>query len=93
MVVELKCSFQDSEYLYFVMEYLAGGDFMNLLIKEDVLEESACRFYMAELILAVEYIHSLGYIHRDIKPDNILLQLNGHIKLIDFGLVKFVTYS
>lgn len=63
---------------------------MNLLIKEDILEEDSCRFFMAEIILSVEYIHKLGYIHRDLKPDNILIGASGHIKLIDFGLVKFV---
>ena len=70
------------------MEYLPGGDFMNLLIKKDILSEEYARFYTAELILAIESIHKLDCIHRDIKPDNILIDKFGHIKLSDFGLAK-----
>ena len=86
--VELKASFQEDDYLYLVMEYLPGGDLMNLLIKKDILTESEARFYIAELILAIEEIHKLDCIHRDIKPDNVLIGKNGHIKLSDFGLAK-----
>ena len=70
------------------MEYLPGGDLMNLLIKLEIFPEEMAKFYMAESILAVEYVHSLNYIHRDLKPDNILIDENGHIKLTDFGLCK-----
>ena len=87
-IVELKASFQDDEYLYLVMEYLPGGDLMNLIIKKDILTEDEARFYIAELILSIESIHKLECIHRDIKPDNILIDKNGHIKLSDFGLAK-----
>ena len=87
-IVELKASFQEGEYLYLVMEYLPGGDFMNLLIKKDILPEDEARFYTAELILAIESIHKFDCIHRDIKPDNILIDKTGHIKLSDFGLAK-----
>ena len=87
-IVELKASFQEDDFLYLVMEYLPGGDFMNLLIKKDILTEQEARFYIAELILAIESIHKLDCIHRDIKPDNILIDKNGHIKLSDFGLAK-----
>ena len=87
-IVELKASFQDEEYLYLVMEYLPGGDLMNLLIQKDILTEEEARFYIAELILSIESIHKLDCIHRDIKPDNILIDKNGHIKLSDFGLAK-----
>ena len=87
-IVELKASFQEDDFLYLVMEYLPGGDFMNLLIKKDILTEEEARFYLAELILAIESIHKLDCIHRDIKPDNILIDKTGHIKLSDFGLAK-----
>ena len=70
------------------MEFLPGGDLMNLLIKKDIFTEDEARFYTAELILAIESIHKLDCIHRDIKPDNILIDKNGHIKLSDFGLAK-----
>ena len=87
-IVELKESFQENDYLYLVMEYLPGGDLMNLLIKKDIFTENEARFYLSELILAIESIHKLDCIHRDIKPDNILIDQNGHIKLSDFGLAK-----
>ena len=87
-IVELKASFQEDDFLYLVMEFLPGGDFMNLLIEKDKLTEEEAKFYIAELILAVESIHKLDCIHRDIKPDNILIDKNGHIKLSDFGLAK-----
>ena len=87
-IVDLKASFQEDDFLYLVMEFLPGGDFMNLLIEKDKLTEEEARFYIAELILAVDSLHKLDCIHRDIKPDNILIDKNGHIKLSDFGLAK-----
>ena len=87
-IVELRASFQEGDYLYLVMEFLPGGDLMNLLIEKDILKEEEAKFYVAELILAVESIHKLDCIHRDIKPDNILIDKDGHIKLSDFGLAK-----
>lgn len=87
-VVELYCSFQDPEYLFLVMEYLPGGDMMTWLMEKEIFTEEETRFYMAELVLAVYSIHQLNYVHRDLKPDNILLDANGHIKLSDFGLCK-----
>jgi serine/threonine kinase 38 len=88
MIVELKQSFQDANYLYLVMEFLQGGDLMTLLMRKDVLSEDESRFYIAETILAIESVHKHNYIHRDLKPDNILLDRDGHIKLTDFGLCK-----
>ncbi|KAL4506936.1 hypothetical protein ABPG72_001357 [Tetrahymena utriculariae] len=87
-IVELKSSFQDEKYLYLVMEYLAGGDLMNVLIKKDILTEEEAKFYTAELVLAIDSVHKMNYIHRDLKPDNILIAKDGHIKLSDFGLCK-----
>nr|XP_023655583.1 serine/threonine-protein kinase LATS2 [Paramormyrops kingsleyae] len=85
-VVRLYYSFQDRDSLYFVMDYIPGGDMMNLLIRMGVFPENLARFYVAELTLAIESVHRMGFIHRDIKPDNILIDLDGHIKLTDFGL-------
>ena len=87
-IVELKESFQEGNYLYLVMEFLGGGDLMGLLIRKDILSEEEAKFYVAEIILAIESLHKLNCIHRDIKPDNILISNNGHIKLSDFGLTK-----
>ena len=85
-VVTLYYSFQDAQYLYLIMEFLPGGDLMTMLIRWQIFTEDVTRFYMAECILAIEAIHKIGFIHRDIKPDNILIDSRGHIKLSDFGL-------
>ncbi|KAF8973150.1 kinase-like domain-containing protein [Flammula alnicola] len=85
-IVRLYYSFQDRDHLYLVLEYMGGGDLLNLLIERDVFEEDFTRFYVAEMILAIESCHRHGFIHRDIKPDNFLFDPQGHIKLSDFGL-------
>ncbi|TMW92178.1 hypothetical protein EJD97_013412 [Solanum chilense] len=87
-IVKLYCSFQDDEFLYLIMEYLPGGDMMTLLMRKDTLTEDEARFYVAETVLAIESIHIHNYIHRDIKPDNLLLDRYGHLRLSDFGLCK-----
>lgn len=87
-IVNLKSSFQEGNYLYLVMEYLPGGDLMSLLMKMNTLTENQAKFYLCEMILAIESIHNINCIHRDIKPDNILIDKEGHIKISDFGLAK-----
>ncbi|KAI9118533.1 hypothetical protein K1719_010865 [Acacia pycnantha] len=87
-IVKLHYSFQDSDFLYLIMEYLPGGDIMTLLMREDILSEDVARFYIAESILAIHSIHQHNYVHRDIKPDNLILDKKGHLKLSDFGLCK-----
>ncbi|EGD82511.1 AGC/DMPK/GEK protein kinase [Salpingoeca rosetta] len=85
-ITQLHFAFQDEDNLYLVMEYYSGGDILTLLSKfEDRMEEDMVRFYAAEVILAIDSLHRLGYVHRDIKPDNIVLSKNGHIRLADFG--------
>eukprot|EP01036_Dinobryon_divergens_P024063 gene24063-32478_t len=84
-IVTLYYSFQDTRYLYMVMEYLPGGDLMGLLMKKDTFTELETMQYVAEISMAISSVHALGYIHRDLKPDNILLDWGGHIKLIDLG--------
>uniref|UniRef100_A0A8C5UEF6 non-specific serine/threonine protein kinase n=1 Tax=Malurus cyaneus samueli TaxID=2593467 RepID=A0A8C5UEF6_9PASS len=81
---KLFCAFQDDKYLYMVMEYMPGGDLVNLMSNYDVPEKWA-KFYTAEVVLALDAIHSMGLIHRDVKPDNMLLDKFGHLKLADFG--------
>ncbi|KIJ67938.1 hypothetical protein HYDPIDRAFT_148062 [Hydnomerulius pinastri MD-312] len=85
-IVKLHYSFQDRDNLYLVLEYMGGGDLLNLLIERDVFEEDFTRFYVAEMVLAIESCHKHGFIHRDIKPDNFLFDPEGHIRLSDFGL-------
>lgn len=87
-VCQLCYAFQNSEFLYLVMEFLPGGDLMTLLIDRDTLTEEAARFYIAEMVVAIDTIHKLGFIHRDVKPDNLLIDKDGHLKLSDFGLCK-----
>ncbi|KTF97915.1 hypothetical protein cypCar_00004443 [Cyprinus carpio] len=76
----------DKVLRYLVMDYYVGGDLLTLLSKfEDRLPEDMAKFYLAEMVLAVDSVHQLHYVHRDIKPDNILMDMNGHIRLADFG--------
>ncbi|KAM0564121.1 hypothetical protein ACHAPJ_000330 [Fusarium lateritium] len=84
--VPLIASFQDPANLYLVMEYMPGGDFLGLLIRQNILQEHIAQFYIAEMILAMEEAHRLNFIHRDIKPDNFLISATGHLKISDFGL-------
>ncbi|KAM7223209.1 Protein kinase-like domain containing protein [Rhypophila decipiens] len=85
-IVPLIESFEDISNLYLVMEYMPGGDFLGLLIRENTIHESVARFYVAEMVLCVEAAHALQCIHRDIKPDNFLISASGHLKIADFGL-------
>jgi serine/threonine protein kinase len=83
-IVKLHFAFQDERYLYMVMDYMPGGDLVNLMSNFDVPEKWA-KFYCAEIVLAVDSIHKMGFVHRDVKPDNMLLDKNGHVRLADFG--------
>lgn len=87
-IVKLVYSFQDVDHLYLIMEFMGGGDLLNLLIEKDIFAEDFAKFYVAEMILSIHEAHRLGYIHRDIKPDNFLFTSEGHVKLADFGLCQ-----
>ncbi|CAC5362233.1 CDC42BP [Mytilus coruscus] len=85
-ITNLHYAFQDENFLYLVMDYYCGGDLLTLLTKfEEGLPEDLAKFYIAEMVLAISSLHKLGYVHRDIKPDNVLIDLSGHIVLADFG--------
>jgi serine/threonine protein kinase len=87
-IVCLHHAFQTSDKLYFVMDYCPGGDMFHHLAKQRRFSERVCSVYAAEIVLALEYLHSFGIIYRDLKPENLLLDGNGHLKLADFGLAK-----
>lgn len=71
--------------MYLVMEYLPGGDLLSLMIRQGAFDEELSRFYLAEMTLALNALHQMGFVHRDVKPENILLDRFGHLKLADFG--------
>ncbi|XP_018568813.1 rho-associated protein kinase 1 isoform X2 [Anoplophora glabripennis] len=83
-IVQLHFAFQDAKHLYMVMDYMPGGDIVNLMSNYDIPETWA-KFYTMEVVLALDIIHSMGFVHRDVKPDNMLLDKYGHLKLADFG--------
>ncbi|OII71474.1 protein kinase domain-containing protein [Cryptosporidium andersoni] len=88
-ITRLYYYWEDSHFYYMLMEYMPGGDMMRHLMEYHTFDENTAKFYIAEVILALDYLHNnQEYIHRDIKPDNILLDEKGHIKLVDFGLSR-----
>ena len=82
----IMASFQDPEYLYMVFEFYSGGDLLYHLNKEKIFPELRTRFYIAEISIALFFLHNRGIIYRDLKLENILLDYEGHIKLVDFGM-------
>eukprot|EP00735_Rhodelphis_limneticus_P008517 TRINITY_DN2155_c0_g1::TRINITY_DN2155_c0_g1_i1::g.12753::m.12753 TRINITY_DN2155_c0_g1::TRINITY_DN2155_c0_g1_i1::g.12753 ORF type:complete len:456 (-),score=146.91,sp/P54644/KRAC_DICDI/44.54/1e-132,Pkinase/PF00069.20/1.9e-75,Pkinase_Tyr/PF07714.12/9.4e-36,PH/PF00169.24/1.3e-23,PH_11/PF15413.1/1.1e-08,PH_3/PF14593.1/1e-05,PH_3/PF14593.1/1.6e+02,Kinase-like/PF14531.1/19,Kinase-like/PF14531.1/3.4e-05,Pkinase_C/PF00433.19/1.4e-05,PH_9/PF15410.1/9.9e-05,PH_9/PF15410.1/4.6e+03,PH_8/PF15409.1/0.00068,PH len=89
-IVGLQYAFQTNEKLYMVMDYVAGGELYFHLRNERRFPEKRVKLYMAELVLALEYLHKLNIIYRDLKPENILLGTDGHLHLTDFGLSKIM---
>ena len=92
---KLEYSFINNGYLYFIMDYYPGGDLLHYMNKKDTLTEDEAKFYIAEIILGVDSLHKNNCIHRDIKPDNIFIDQEGHLKIGDFGLSIFsndITY-
>lgn len=84
---------QDEHFIFFLMEYLPGGDLMKHLIDREIFSEPVAKFYTAQIAVATGYMHDhLLYVHRDIKPDNVLFDTNGHTKLVDFGLSRVLPY-
>ncbi|KAI5164331.1 serine/threonine-protein kinase MRCK [Nematocida ausubeli] len=78
-------SFQDRNALYFLTDFISGGDLGSLACREGVLSEEMIRFFIGELLMALSELHGLGFVHRDIKPENVLIDSDGHIRLADFG--------
>ena len=87
-LVNLLAVTQDKECVYFVMEYVCGGEFFSHLRSVGRFSEAAARFYAAEIVSAFDYLHSHNIIYRDMKPENILVDKDGHVKITDFGFAK-----
>jgi len=87
-VVRLHCAFHDHGRLYLLMDWHNGGQLLALLEDHSPFLESEARFYLAELVLAIHYLHSHGIVHRDLKPENVLLNSVGHVVVTDFGASK-----
>ena len=87
-IAPLLFSFQDKEYLYMVNDLMSGGDLRYWYIQKKIFTEKECKFIVACIILALEYLHSNKIIHRDLKPENILFDKNGYIHITDFGIAK-----
>eukprot|EP00186_Timspurckia_oligopyrenoides_P001223 CAMPEP_0182446486 /NCGR_PEP_ID=MMETSP1172-20130603/4232_1 /TAXON_ID=708627 /ORGANISM="Timspurckia oligopyrenoides, Strain CCMP3278" /LENGTH=549 /DNA_ID=CAMNT_0024642423 /DNA_START=59 /DNA_END=1708 /DNA_ORIENTATION=+ len=89
-IVGMYASFQTNSKLYYCMEYMAGGEFFRMLQRQpgQRISEEAAKFYTAEVILALEYLHHIGFVYRDLKPENVLMRADGHLALADFDLSK-----
>lgn len=87
-IVGLNMAFQSKDKLYFVLDYCAGGELFFHLSKVGRFAEPRARFYASEIVLAISYVHELDIIYRDLKPENVLLDARGHVRLTDFGLSK-----
>ncbi|KAJ3406467.1 hypothetical protein CcCBS67573_g03961 [Chytriomyces confervae] len=87
-LVHLYGSFVDCEYLYLVLEYIQGGELFTYLRNVDKLDNESAKFYAAEVVLAFEYLHSANVVYRDLKPENLLIDSRGHIRVTDFGFAK-----
>ncbi len=92
-VVKLGGRFQDDRYLYLVLEYVMGGEFFSALRKAGHLEADAARFYCAQVLQVFEYLHKQSIIYRDLKPENLLLDRDGYLKVTDFGFAKKVAFK
>jgi serine/threonine protein kinase len=86
MFVRMVAAFQTKDHLFLAMEYITGGDCLNKLSEMGRFPESVAKHSVAELALALSHLHEHGVVHRDIKPDNVLITASGHVKLTDFGL-------
>ena len=89
-LTSMKYSFQDTQHLYIVMDFFPGGDLFSIIEKEEGLDETAVKFYLAEIASGLNDLHCLGFVHRDVKPENVLIAGSGHVRLVDFGVAARV---
>jgi len=89
-LVKMHWAFQSKEELYFVMDICTGGEIFFHLSNFKRFPEELAKFYFCEILLGIEYLHSKDIVYRDIKPENILIDIDGHVKIADFGLAKVI---
>eukprot|EP01137_Pigoraptor_chileana_P017599 Opistho-2@75902 len=89
-VVNMLCAFQDKANLYMLLEFIVGGELFSYLRRVGRFPEDQTRFYGSQIVLAFEYLHALNLIYRDLKPENLLIDSRGYIKITDFGFAKLV---
>lgn len=87
-IISLLGTYQDESCIYFVTDFIQGGNLMTYMIQKDILSHSECLFFSANILSALIHIHEKGFVHRDLKPENCLIEKNGYIKLCDFGMAK-----
>ena len=92
-IVTLGGTFQDPKYLYMVLEYIVGGEFFTHLRKAGRFDNQTSKFYAAQIVMIFEYLHEQDFIYRDLKPENLLLDNVGYIKITDFGFAKRVAFK
>ncbi|KAL1923623.1 uncharacterized protein VTP21DRAFT_8603 [Calcarisporiella thermophila] len=96
-IVNLWGTFQDATHLFMVMDFVPGGELFSVLRRSQRFPNDIARFYASEVLLAIEYLHSMDVLYRDLKPENLLLDRNGHLRITDFGFAKHspdnVTYT
>jgi len=89
-IVSLVSVWQDPRKVYMLMEFVNGGELLNVILRKGCLRDGHAMFYAAEVTLALEYLHSMRIAYRDLKPENTLLNSEGHVKLADFGFAKVI---
>lgn len=89
-IVSLKTFEQDSRYIYLIQEFIRGGEFLTLLKQKARLEIDISAFFASQMVLFLEYMHENNIVYRDMKPENMLIDKDGYLKIIDFGLSKRV---
>lgn len=92
-LVRLAFAFQTKSKIYFVMDFMEGGELFQRLVTEGSFEEEKAKFYAAEILLALEHLHSKNIIYRDLKPENVLLDHRGHVSITDFGMAKLLDHG
>ncbi|XP_037580267.2 putative protein kinase C delta type homolog [Dermacentor silvarum] len=88
----LFCTFQSQSHLFFVMEFLNGGDLMFHIQQSGRFDQDRARFYAAEIVCALKFLHKRGIVYRDLKLDNLCIDSDGHVRIIDFGMCKLKVY-